>query len=144
MFKAPLAKSELLSTMIYLLIVTHIFAVQIPDDLTVMLTLYICIYYSSTLLIYIHRPHHSIGAHFQHYSSPQHGSLQYLLPHLHCHCLSGSGFTKDIQLEKEDWAINRWLDYHHWQQLHPHHLHQPGPAHQHQCTDSESDHCWRL
>ena len=90
--------------------------------------------------MYIHRPHHSIGAHFQHYSSPQHGSLQHLLPHLHCHCPSGSGLTKDIHLEKENWATIESLDSHHYW----HHLHQPGPAHQHQCTDSEGDHCCRL
>ena len=95
--------------------------------------------------MYIHRPHRSIGAHFQHYSFPQHGSLQHLLPHLHCHCPSGSGLTKNIHLEKEDWAADNSLNSHHWQWwLHPHHLHQPRPAHQHQCTDSERDHCWRL
>ena len=95
--------------------------------------------------MYVHRPHRSIGAHFQHNSSPQCGSLQHLFPHLQCHCPSGSGLTQDIYLEKEDWGTNRWLEWHHWQWwLHPHHLHQPGPAHQYQCTDSEEDHCWRL
>ena len=63
--------------------------------------------------MYKHRPHRSIEAQFQHYSSPQHGSLQHLLPHLHCHCPSGSSFTKDIHLEKEDWATNESLDSHH-------------------------------
>ena len=113
--------------------------------MTVMLTLYMRIYNSIDFLIHTCRPHNSIGARFQHNSSPQHGSLQHLLPHLHCHCPSGSGLTKNIHLEKEDWATDNSLDSHHWQWwLHPHHLHQPRPAHQHQCTDSERDHCWRL
>jgi len=59
--------------------------------------------------MHMHRPHYSGGPHIQHYSSPQHGSLQHL-PHLHCHYPSGSGLTKDILLEKEDWGINRGLD----------------------------------
>ena len=75
-----------------------------------MLTLYICIYYSSALLMHMHRPHYSGGPHIQHYSSPQRGTLQHLLPHLHRHYPSGSDLTKDILLEKEDWGINRGLD----------------------------------
>ena len=93
----------------------------------------------------VHRPLHSFGPHFQHYSSLKHCSLQHLLPHLHCHCPSGSGLTKDIYLEKEDRGINRWLNWNDWQWwLHPHQLHQPEPAHQHQCTDSQRDYYWWL
>jgi len=125
----------------------HNIAIYTLNVLTVILVLdiHMCIHNWNVLLMLMHRPHYSGGPHFRHYPSPQHGSLQHLLPHLHCHCPWGCGLTKDIHLEKEDWATNESLDSHHWQWwLHPHHLHQPGPAHQHQCTDSEGDHCWRL
>ena len=32
----------------------------------------------------------------QHHSSSQRGTLQHLLPHLHCHCTRGCGLTKDL------------------------------------------------